>query len=93
MLPVVPCGGDTVTVFVISPIASDLMFTVNKNVAAPPTARLIVSFNAPLPFAGPVDPTPVYVAVHVAVLTCGGRASTTLPFAKKLGPELVAMIV
>ena len=77
----------------MSPVASDLMFTVNRNVAVPPTARLIVSFSAPTPMAGPVEPVPVYVAVHVAVLTCGGNASTTFPFAKKLGPEFVAMIV
>jgi hypothetical protein len=69
------------------------MFTVNRNVAVPPTARLIVSFSAPVPLAGPIEPAPLYVAVQVAVLTCGGSASTTLPFAKKLGPEFVAMIV
>ena len=77
VLPVVPSGGDTVTVFVMSPVASDLIFTVNRNVADPPAAKLIVSFSAPLPLAGPVEPAPVYVAVHVAVLTCGGNASTT----------------
>ena len=59
VLPVVPCGGDTVTVFVMSPVASDLMFTVNRNFAVPPTARLIVSFSAPEPLAGPVEPAPV----------------------------------
>ena len=59
VLPAVPSGGETVTVFVMSPVASDLMFTVNRNVAVPPTARLIVSFSAPTPLAGPVEPTPV----------------------------------
>ena len=93
VLPVVPCGGDTVTVFVMSPVASDLMFTVNRNVAVPPAARLIVSLSGPEPLKGPVEPTPLYVAVHEAVLTCGGNASTTFPFARKLGPAFVAMIV
>ena len=93
VLPVVPSGGETVTVLVMSPVASDLMVTVNRNVAAPPAARLIVSLSGPDPLAGPVEPAPVYVAVHDAVLTCGGNASTTLPFAKKLGPEFVATIV
>ena len=59
VLPTVPAGGDTVTVFVMSPVASDLMFTVNRNVAVPPAARLIVSFSAPTPFAGPVEPAPL----------------------------------
>jgi hypothetical protein len=77
----------------MSPVASGFVFTVNKNVAVPPTAKLIVSFNPPVPFAGPVEPTPLYVAVQVAVLTCGGNVSTTFPFAKKLGPEFVATIV
>jgi hypothetical protein len=91
--PVVPGGGETVTVFVMLPVASDLMFTVNRNVAVPPTAKLIVSLSGPEPLAGPLEPAPLYVAVHDAVLTCGGNASTTFPFAKKLGPEFVAMIV
>ena len=93
VLPVVPAGGETVTVFVMSPVASDLMVTVNRNVADPPAARLIVSLSGPEPLAGPVEPAPLYVAVHDAVLTCGGNASTTLPLAKKLGPEFVATIV
>ena len=95
VLPVVPGGGDTVTVLSIWPVAVERMFTVKRNVAVPFTGRSIVALMSLPPVAGVTDdPTPAVVALQKPLAPCGdGRRSRTMPPLRKLGPELVTTIV
>ncbi len=87
-----PAGGATVTVFVMSPNASERTGAVTVNVAVPPLSRFTRASMVPLPEAGPLDPA-LYVAVHVGLENSAGITSTTRAPVTAVGPSLVTTIV
>src|SRR5436853_538870 len=88
---VVPDGGDTVTVFVIAPVADEKMAIVCVKVSVPPLGMSAVVLMPPTPETAPVTDAPPVdeTKTQVPLDACAGNVSKIDAPVTSLGPLLV----